>query len=473
MLFGAHKSLPDGKIIALNGEAGYQADTLAPGLYLGYWPWQYDVIMQRFIAIAQGSIGVVETRDGSPLSDGRVLGKQIACDAFQNARAFLTQGGERGTQLTIIPPGTYRINTALFTVKEEDITEIRDNMVGVVTTREGRQLATGEIAGKEIAGHNMFQDAQTFINNGGYKGRQEQVILAGRYFINPRFATVQMEELTSVPIANAGVVIAYVGEEGTDVTGDSFKLPATWSEKPPKRRMGGAAGSGQIPDQLLHPQGGERADRQHRAQLGHRQDRSLHAGQEPVNHHPCARRMASPFNLDVSQIIHIPRSDAPKVIARFGSVANLVTQVLEPTIGNYFPPQRRRSGRRCDRLPRCRQQRQEDAKLKIAEALREYNVVAVDTLIGDIVPPAALMTTLTDRKIAEQERVTYDTQRLAEDARKQLEPIQGAGRHPAQRGEGRTATWKSPASTRSPSWKIRPATPRPPSSAPRAPRNRW
>ena len=42
------------------------------------------------------------------------------------------------------------------------------------------------------------------------------------------------------------------------------------------------------------------------------------------------------FNLDVSQIIHVPRNDAPKVIARFGTMANLVTQVLEPTIGNYF-----------------------------------------------------------------------------------------------------------------------------------------
>src|ERR1700722_20896777 len=42
------------------------------------------------------------------------------------------------------------------------------------------------------------------------------------------------------------------------------------------------------------------------------------------------------FNLDVSQIIHIPRNDAAKVIARFGDMSALVTQVLEPTIGNYF-----------------------------------------------------------------------------------------------------------------------------------------
>ena len=88
------------------------------------------------------------------------------------------------------------------------------------------------------------------------------------------------------------------------------------------------------------------------------------------------------FNLDVSQIIHIPRTDAPKVIARFGNVANLVTQVLEPTIGNYF----RNTAQGSDVIDflKGRAQRQADAKSRIAEALREYNVVAVDTLIGDI-----------------------------------------------------------------------------------------
>ncbi len=48
-------------------------------------------------------------------------------------------------------------------------------------------------------------------------------MLAGRYFINPRFATVEMKPMTEVPIANVGVVIAYVGAEGVDQTGDAFK----------------------------------------------------------------------------------------------------------------------------------------------------------------------------------------------------------------------------------------------------------
>src|SRR5690349_14637765 len=35
VLLGANKDLPPGRIIALKGEAGFQADTLSPGLHYG------------------------------------------------------------------------------------------------------------------------------------------------------------------------------------------------------------------------------------------------------------------------------------------------------------------------------------------------------------------------------------------------------------------------------------------------------
>jgi uncharacterized membrane protein YqiK len=125
------------------------------------------------------------------------------------------------------------------------------------------------------------------------------------------------------------------------------------------------------------------------------------------------------FNLDVSQIIHIPTYEAPKVIARFGNMANLVTQVLEPTIGNYF----RNSAQDADVIDflKSRKERQESAKQHIGEVLEQYNVFGVDTLIGDIIPPETLMKTLTDRKLAEEQKVTYDTQMKAQETRRTLE----------------------------------------------------
>ena len=125
------------------------------------------------------------------------------------------------------------------------------------------------------------------------------------------------------------------------------------------------------------------------------------------------------FNLDVAQIIHIPANEAPKVIARFGSMLNLVSQVLEPTIGNYF----RNSAQDSDVISFLvtRKERQIAAKDHIRAVLDEYNVNAVDTLIGDIVPPEALMKTLTDRKLAEEQQKTYQTQRVAQEQRQGVE----------------------------------------------------
>lgn len=68
-----------------------------------------------------------------------------------------------------------------------------------------------------------------------------------------------------------------------------------------------------------------------------------------------------------------------------------------------------------------RKERQESAKSHIGKVLEQYNVNGVDTLIGDIVPPESLMKTLADRKLAEDQKVSYETQRKAQETRQSLE----------------------------------------------------
>ncbi|GAA5179091.1 SPFH domain-containing protein [Niveibacterium umoris] len=490
VLFGANRNLPDGRIIALNGEAGYQADTLAPGLHVALWPWQYTVELVKFFTVPQGEVGVVEACDGNPLPSGRIIAKQVECDTYQDARAFLQNNGERGPQMALIPPGTYRINTllfkvdlkpavsipqgklgivealdgaplpsgrviarqvvcdsfqdgaaflagggergpqmsvitpgtyrinpALFEVHLAEVVDIPENKVGIITTKEGKPLVTGEIAGPEVAGHNMFQNPQAFVDNGGSKGLQEQVLLAGRYFINPRFATVEVVDMVEVPIANVGVVIAYVGREGHDVTGESFRHGNLVS-RGEKGVWVDPLDPGKYP---INPYTHKVSNVPTANVVLNWATGKTEAHKLDANLSTITVRSADgfKFNLDVSQIIHIPRNDAPKVIARFGGMAALVTQVLEPTIGNYF----RNAAQGSDIIDflKNRSKRQDEARQAIAAALKEYNVGAVDTLIGDIVPPDELMKTLTDRKIAEQERVTYDTQRQAQVVKQELE----------------------------------------------------
>ena len=133
-LFGTHRDLPDGSIIALQGEAGYQANTLTPGLHSGLWPLQFTVELVKFLTIPPGKVGCVEACDGKPLPTGRIIARQVPCDSFQDARAFLANGGERGPQMALIGPGTYRINPLLFRVELANAIDIPDNKVGVVTT---------------------------------------------------------------------------------------------------------------------------------------------------------------------------------------------------------------------------------------------------------------------------------------------------------------------------------------------------
>ena len=110
----ASNRLPDDRIVATNGEAGMQAKTLAPGLYWRMWPWQYDITMAPFTIIEQNMLGLVKAKDGAPLDIGRVLGKPVDCDKFQDAIAFLDNNGQKGAQAAFLTPGSYRINNFLW-----------------------------------------------------------------------------------------------------------------------------------------------------------------------------------------------------------------------------------------------------------------------------------------------------------------------------------------------------------------------
>jgi len=416
VLSGA-KRLPDGRIIAINGEAGMQAKALAPGLYWGMWPWQYSINMAPFTIIEQGKLGLVKAKDGAPMDMGRVLGKPVECDKFQDAIAFLDNNGQKGPQAAFLTPGSYRINNFLFEIEMVPVTQIHENKVGIVTTLDGEPLEKGEIAGISVAGHKNYQDPMAFISAGGMKGLQEDVILAGTYYLNPWFVIVEQVDMIYIPIGYVGVVNSFVGPEGKDTSGDSFKHGNIV-----KRNEKG------VWEQPLDPGKHPVNIYTHAVEVVPTTNIVLNWADSRTEAHELDKNLCTitvrssdgfTFNLDVSQIIHIPRNEAPKVIARFGNMKNLVSQVLEPTIANYF----RNSAQKSDVIEFLanRIQRQDDAKLHISKVLDDYNVVGVDTLIGDIVPPAALMKTLTDRKIAEQEKVTYEIQRNAQIERKEFE----------------------------------------------------
>lgn len=422
------RKLPPGQLIALKGEPGYQADTLSPGWHFGYWPWMYSIEKVGLTIIPQGEIGLVMAVDGTAIQSEHILGRVVECDDFQDARKFLESKGERGRQLAILTSGAYRINTALFNVitannasrhgmdpKDCRIYEVESDMVGIVMTMDGKSIAEGEIAGLYLSGHENFQNPQAFLDAGGQRGLQEQVLLSGTWNLNPWFVQVEQVPMTHIPIGHVGVVISYIGKAHQDISGADFKHGDLVNQ--------GHKGVWVSP---LYPGKHPINTRVMKIELVPTTNIVLNWAQRVEQHHYDSRLQALTvrskdgfaFNLEVSQIIHVGALDAPKVISRVGSVQNLVDHVLEPIVGNYFR-NAAQSYTVLDFLT-ARSERQVEAIEHIGRAVRLYDVEAIDTLIGDITPPAELMHTLTDRKIAEEQQKTYEVQQAAQQQRQQL-----------------------------------------------------
>jgi uncharacterized membrane protein YqiK len=422
------RSLPPGRLLALAGEAGYQADTLAPGLHFGYYRWQYRILKVPVTMVPQGEIALVVAADGAAIPAERILGKVVECDNFQDARKFLVNGGEKGRQSGILTAGTYRLNLALFTVitsaaaaehemeaAQLHLQRVEPDMVGIVTTLDGRPIEAGEIAGPVIAGHENFQNTQAFLDGGGRRGLQEQILLSGTWNLNPWFVQVEQVPMVQIPIGYVGVVISYVGQAHVDVSGVEFKHGDLVNQ--------GHKGVWVTP---LYPGKHPINTRVMKVELVPTTNIVLNWASRTEAHHydeklssiTVRSRDGFAFNLDVSQIIHVGALDAPKVISRVGSMQNLVDHVLQPIVGNYF----RNSAQDYTVLDflSARSHRQVEAAEHIRTALGAYDVQAIDTLIGDINPPAQLMQTQTERKIAEEQRKTYEMQEAAQKQRQQL-----------------------------------------------------
>jgi len=124
--------------IALRGEAGYQAKLLMPGWRFKLWVL-YTVQKHPWVQIPAGKIGVVVAQVGTSLPTGAksaVYREEFG--NFGNLDAFLANGGQKGVQRPVLPPGTLApIHPAAFLV----ITESR--VFGVPISEELKLKAVG------------------------------------------------------------------------------------------------------------------------------------------------------------------------------------------------------------------------------------------------------------------------------------------------------------------------------------------
>jgi uncharacterized membrane protein YqiK len=423
-----HDSFQDGERFLRNGgQKGPQIDILPPGKY------RINTYLFRFrtdstITVKQGQVGIVTARDGDPISSGRLLAHKVAGHmAFQDGEAFIRSGGQLGPQIEIILPGRFRINTDLFNVEVQSATIVQAKQVGMVTAKDGAPLPQNEVVAQSVPGHNDFQDGSAFLANGGERGPQFDLLKPGTYYINSMMFDVKLDEVATVQRGEVAVLVSNVGAEPEDISNEErlagkerYVVPAGF-----RGIQAEVAGPGVyylnrwayiayiIPTTNLTIDWAE-------------EDRGTGAPQPLAQ--PAAIQRAQLFNplavisrdgfemrVSVKVVIRVRPDQAPLMVAKIGSIENLIDHVIHPMIDSSFRNQA--SSTQAMNFMQDRAVEQTKAEERTRIELTKYHCECVSVLISQIILPQELMQIQTQRVIASQQQEMFVQQQQAEQKR--------------------------------------------------------
>ncbi len=478
--------LADDNPIAFRSEAGYQEQLLMPGLRFKLWP-VFVIEKHPWVQVPAGEIGVVIAQVGQPLPIGAksAVYKSLFGN-FSHIRDFIENGGQKGVQRPVLPPGTllpiHPVGFLVITKKEVygvpiapelgaiagasggvltpeafglrpeqlDVVRIEPRLdengrsvdvVGIVTVNDGDPLSAGDIAsrlggfedisklesdasvsdmllmetilGNKNTVHNNYQDFQAFIDNGGRIGLQHDPLLYGTYTLNPFLVNVEIAPMLVVEQGQVAVIKSYVGLPSQDTSGEDFKFGSIvrpghrgiWREalRTGKYPLNSHCYKAEIvPTAILNLNWAEASS------TAHNLDQNL---KQIV----AKSREGFVFKIDLQVQIHIPDTQASKVISMVGSVKNLVNEVLQAAVGNHFRD-------KLQSMPAIsfiekRNEIQTAATEYIEARLKDYNVETRGVYIQDVVLPDELVQVLTQREIANQEIETYKKKEAAQQQR--------------------------------------------------------
>ena len=420
----SHDTFQDGEGFLRNGgQKGPQVDILSPGKYRVN-TYLFRVHTQPALIVAQGQVGVVSARDGEPMATGRLLARKVdGHQAFQDGEAFVANNGQRGPQIEVIFPGRYRINSDLFSVDVQPATIVQANQVGLVTAKDGSPLPAGELVAASVPGHNDFQDASSFLASGGQRGPQYDLLKPGTYYINPLMFDVKLDAVAVVQRGEVAVLVSNVGKEPEDIPQadrlagkERYVVPAGY-----RGIQAEVAGPGVyylnrwayiayiIPTTNLTIDWAEEGmgssdddkDSPRRAQL--------------FNPLAVISREGFEMRVGVKVVIRVRPEQAPLMVAKIGSIENLIDHVVHPMIDSSFRNQA--SSSEAMNFMQDRADEQAKAEARTREELEKYHVECVSVLISQIILPQELMEIHTRRVIAAQQQDMFVEQQKSEEKR--------------------------------------------------------
>lgn len=483
----ARRSLAEGDPVARRGEAGFQAQLLMPGLRFKLWP-MFGVSKHPWVQVPAGEIGVVIAQVGQPIQIGAKSAEyRPEFGNFADLDGFLDNGGQKGVQRPVLPPGTLvPIHPAAFLVitasrvygvpvsselqavaitngglapevfglrpEQLQVTIIAPqgnvDMLGVVTALEGEPLPAGDIANR-LGG---FDDVVAMHAADASDAEVIDVLLGRKNELHNNFQDFQAflsnggriglqhdpllygAYLLNPFLVSVEMVPMLVVRQGEVAVIKSFVGLPTLDTSGIEFKFGSIVQPGRrgIWQEPLRTGKYPVNPRVYAAEIVPTSILTLnwasmvsqaHNLDHALNPIEGKSREGFVFRIDLQVQIHVSDTKAPKVISMVGTMQNLVNEVLQSAVGNHF----RNTLQRLEavRFIETRDEVQAAALTAITEYLTSYDVETRGVYIQDVVFPDELVKVLTEREIAKQEKATFFEQREAQYARIEMEKARG------------------------------------------------
>ncbi|MSR13635.1 MAG: hypothetical protein EXR86_03545 [Gammaproteobacteria bacterium] len=376
-------AMPPGRVIAMRGENGPQAEVLPPGMNLRpFLNVFYDIDEFPVTDIPSGSYGLLTARDGRPLSDGEFLAKGWREEDFEkmlDAEYFLKHNGSRGPQLSVLKPGKYRINSYLFDVKILPSIEVHAGEVAVIKSnvRESDDCPLPQLHGDSGSEGGLVVP----IVKKGCIGVWAEALLPNRYYLNA--------------LAYSATIIP------TRVQ--------TWTYKGGYTRR-------QI-DLVV-------------GQDGKIEQREAQATEVPVPEDAADSAVGLTVEgwrvpLELRALVQVEPEDAPRVVASVGTLADVEDKIITPAIrsvirnetGRPPDPEHGIEGTRVLDLITKRAELERTIERAIIPEGRKAGVTIKEVRFSDPVIPPELLLAGQRKQLAEQLRNTYIEEKKAQEER--------------------------------------------------------
>jgi hypothetical protein len=393
-------SLPGEHIIATNGEKGPQAEILTPGWH----PWFlvnviYQVENKKVVSIPSGQYGFLNAKDGIPLRSDQYL-----ADAFPSgheldmldAEYFLTHGGQRGPQTTILTPGNYRLNTFLWDIEIKDAVDIPNGAVGVVKSNVIASVHFGSVVAPKPS---SCQQKRVFTNSSG-----EAVAT------NQKRADEGVLTAVLVPVGCIGVWEQalqpgryYVNEAAYKVTMISTRVQ-TWEFKGGYKKR--------YIDLSLDQAG-------NLTQSERSQDIPVPAGAADPAVTPFVEGWLVPLELRV--LAQVTPDNAPFVVAAVGGLPEIENNIMVPTIRSIVRNVVGATGRHVLDLADNRATLERAVEDAIRPEGLRAGIVIKEVKFGDVALPPELLISRLRQQLADQLQLTYQQEQKAQTQRIETE----------------------------------------------------